>query len=54
MEPAQSPAGPTEPPATLNPLVQQHLAHELLHRMRELHAQLEFLRLLLRLQALPR
>ena len=60
MEPAQSPTGPTgpagphEPSSALSPLVQQHLAQELLHRMRELHAQLEFLRLLLRLQRLSR
>lgn len=43
---------PTETPASLNPLVQDHLAQELLQHMRELHAQLEYLQLLMRLQLL--
>ncbi len=41
---------PSDTWAPQNPLVQDHLALELLHHMRELHAQLEYLQLLMRLQ----
>ncbi len=47
-KPSTDAAGPQ------HPLVQDYLAQELLHNMRELHAQLEYLQLLMRLQFPPR